>query len=59
MIYCKMNAKSVTNTKKDKPKFTTTPRKVEKVEEKATTKKTRTKRVEETETEAVLENTEE
>ena len=59
MIYCKMNAKGVTKTNAEKPKFTTTPRKVEKVEEKVTTKKTRTKRVEETETEAILENTEE
>lgn len=50
MIYCKVNAKSVTKTNVDKPKFTTTTKKVEKVEEKATTKKTRAKRVEEIET---------
>ena len=44
MIYSKMSAYSVSKTNNDKPKFTTTPRKVENVEEKA--KKTRSKKTE-------------
>jgi hypothetical protein len=50
MMYCKVNAKSVTKTDTKKPKFVTTAPKVEQVSEQATVKKTRTKREEQTET---------